>query len=429
MEAFKNIRFLAMMICFLLASSNASGSTSAVRITVGSISDVPGATVLLPITGDDLSRISGASFTLTYDATRLALQKISSTIFDNFVVRSAGDEKTARLEISAASTVESTDKTLFDLSFKISDAAGAGEIPILITPSTISSSTGSEAIPVLINTIRDQSGTEANYPMVPSILQSGSVVVVTGFADSDKDGIDDAWEMEHFGSLVTVTDTSDNDGDGYSDLQEYLNRNMKDQSGNSYNPKLKNAPGGAGYIASKTIPGPIVLSNMIAADFGKLGLYSFDQVNGWKGLVAGHNADKIAVADIDNDGKDDIIASFPGYGLYIHYSAGGWQGLTSHMPKAIVSGKNSFAADFGKPGLYSFDQVSGWKGLVAGHNADKIAVADIDNDGKDDIIASFPGYGLYIHYSAGGWQGLTSNMPEELIASSFNGDSGLPAKL
>ncbi len=39
-------------------------------------------------------------------------------------------------------------------------------------------------------------------------------------ADSDNDGIADAWERLHFGNLTTANATSDKDGDGVSDLAE-----------------------------------------------------------------------------------------------------------------------------------------------------------------------------------------------------------------
>ena len=48
----------------------------------------------------------------------------------------------------------------------------------------------------------------------------------TPFADTDNDGIDDAWEIQHFGNLSRggATDSSsDFDGDGYTDLEEFLN--------------------------------------------------------------------------------------------------------------------------------------------------------------------------------------------------------------
>ncbi len=41
-------------------------------------------------------------------------------------------------------------------------------------------------------------------------------------ADTDADGIPDAWELEKFGNLTTANGSSDFDGDGSSDAQEYL---------------------------------------------------------------------------------------------------------------------------------------------------------------------------------------------------------------
>ncbi len=58
---------------------------------------------------------------------------------------------------------------------------------------------------------------------------------------------DDDWEMDYFGNLQTADKTTDWDDDGYSDLQEYLNRDILDKNGNSYDPKVENAPDGPGY--------------------------------------------------------------------------------------------------------------------------------------------------------------------------------------
>jgi hypothetical protein len=41
-------------------------------------------------------------------------------------------------------------------------------------------------------------------------------------ADSDSDGIADAWEFLHFVNLSTANGTTDSDGDGFADLSEYL---------------------------------------------------------------------------------------------------------------------------------------------------------------------------------------------------------------
>ncbi len=45
--------------------------------------------------------------------------------------------------------------------------------------------------------------------------------IVAG-ADTDGDGIADAWERAQFGNLTTATASSDYDGDGMTDREEYL---------------------------------------------------------------------------------------------------------------------------------------------------------------------------------------------------------------
>uniref|UniRef100_UPI0040566958 right-handed parallel beta-helix repeat-containing protein n=1 Tax=Candidatus Electronema sp. TaxID=2698783 RepID=UPI0040566958 len=72
------------------------------------------------------------------------------------------------------------------------------------------------------------------------------------FEDSDRDGIDDSWELLFFGNLQTAGSSSDYDRDGYSDVQEYLNnRNHHlDPKGVSFDLTAANAPGGEGYEQS-----------------------------------------------------------------------------------------------------------------------------------------------------------------------------------
>lgn len=52
-------------------------------------------------------------------------------------------------------------------------------------------------------------------------------------ADTDGDGIADAWELLHFGDLTIANSKSDFDHDGFTDLQEYLaDTDPKDPSSN-----------------------------------------------------------------------------------------------------------------------------------------------------------------------------------------------------
>jgi len=66
----------------------------------------------------------------------------------------------------------------------------------------------------------------------------------TVLADTDGDGIDDAWEMTWFGNLTTANATSDFDHDGITDLQEYLN---------GTNPTAPNVCIKSGYVPRVTV--------------------------------------------------------------------------------------------------------------------------------------------------------------------------------
>jgi hypothetical protein len=57
----------------------------------------------------------------------------------------------------------------------------------------------------------------------------------TTYADTDHDGMADAWEQAHFGNLDRGSPTdssSDFDSDGYTDLEEFLNGTDPQSSGN-----------------------------------------------------------------------------------------------------------------------------------------------------------------------------------------------------
>ncbi|MCI5163282.1 MAG: hypothetical protein D3917_14940, partial [Candidatus Electrothrix sp. AX5] len=68
-------------------------------------------------------------------------------------------------------------------------------------------------------------------------------------ADTDQDGIDDAWEQLFFGNLTTANSTSDYDRDGYSDVQEYQNNlhRQVDPDGTAFDLTGANKQGGEGY--------------------------------------------------------------------------------------------------------------------------------------------------------------------------------------
>jgi hypothetical protein len=55
-----------------------------------------------------------------------------------------------------------------------------------------------------------------------STSATATIIRLPGVADSDGDGLPDAWELAHFGSVTGATATADTDGDGQLNWEEYV---------------------------------------------------------------------------------------------------------------------------------------------------------------------------------------------------------------
>jgi cytochrome c peroxidase len=101
-------------------------------------------------------------------------------------------------------------------------------------------------------------GTSANdWDMIH--LPATGVFGISALPPTDVDGdkIWDSWELSYFGNLITADINngkySDYDKDGYSDYIEFKHMRLtdpspKDPKGTPFHPKIKNAPGGIGWV-------------------------------------------------------------------------------------------------------------------------------------------------------------------------------------
>ena len=90
--------------------------------------------------------------------------------------------------------------------------------------------------------------TNGNYGF--NFMSLNGTQIALPSADSDNDGIPDAWELQYFSSLGVADSTSDYDGDGATDYMEYLaGTNPKDPlSTFEARSLVVDFTGGAGYV-------------------------------------------------------------------------------------------------------------------------------------------------------------------------------------
>jgi len=161
-------------------------------------------------------------------------------------------------------------------------------------------------------------------------------------------------------------------------------------------------------------------SNGVVCDFGATsGLGSYSKSEGWVQFNA-VDPDKIVAVDIDNDGQDELVVSFAGYGLYIYEPVSGiWEQINTVIPEGMIRQGNGIAADYGAAyGLWTWGQGGGW---VQRNTVDpgQMTAVDIDNDGVEEMVVSFSGYGLYYFDETNGWQLLNTVPPAGMKPINF----------
>jgi hypothetical protein len=281
----------------LLFSTTASGADRLLSLVSSSGSSTITSTLgnepfIIEIRLNDATDIAGASFTITYDTQNLFLANVESSFFQAFdeqITPAPGcvtldkeycspivdnivnniDAPVTTGSMIAAVRVDNgagTNVTIFTLKFQLKDGGVPGQYPVDIIQSRIENvssgytTVGGDLIPFLVGI--DYSGGYPTYS-VPSPVGC-DLIINDAFVDTDVDGIDDNWEITYVPSQTTgnpldvFSTDGDFDRDGYSDYQEYLNteNGELDPSGENYNPTVKNASSGTGYVSrKKSLPG------------------------------------------------------------------------------------------------------------------------------------------------------------------------------
>lgn len=286
----KRITIWVRLFCLILYVVIAVVPAVAVTISVGAQTGTVSNELIIPITVDDPTMITGAAFTLEYSENLSVI--VGSTFFDtvfncqappamageaeqkpdgsyripflddqgNLVTDNQGNPVYieipivvdsvlyySRLDstittnavthhpIAAARQIPAnvdTPKELFSLHVSLKTGAAAGEYNIKIIPTILyntdtNKTVEGEALDLLVgfNLTKDAADPDI-YPVILDAKEFESHVVagsVVFLADSDDDGLGDAWEMQYFGDL-SHDGNDDSDNDGYTDFWENNNQ-------------------------------------------------------------------------------------------------------------------------------------------------------------------------------------------------------------
>ena len=110
----------------------------------------------------------------------------------------------------------------------------------------------------------------------------------------------------------------------------------------------------------------------------------------------------MAVGDLDNNGKDDLILSFPGYGIWSWRNHTNWQQLHAFEALKLAVGDidggrvDNLIVDFATYGFWAYRNITAWDQLSP-HNVTALTLADLDTNGQADVVASFATSGIWMY--------------------------------
>lgn len=166
--------------------------------------------------------------------------------------------------------------------------------------------------------------------------------------------------------------------------------------------------------------------NDVLVDFGGNGLWQRMNNATWVKIDT-RSPIAITAGDLDNNFKDEAIASFTGYGLQARYNNGGaWRLLHSSAPNRVQAGDldgngvDDIAGDFGTLGLLTRVNNSAWSRRNSGATQG-LWVGDLDGNSKNELIVDRSS-GLFVLYNNVAWTQLATVSPVRLATGDLDGN-------
>jgi hypothetical protein len=201
---------------------------------------------------------------------------------------------------------------------------------------------------------------------------------------------------------LTETASSDQEPGGLSQSQV----TFEAVAGTTYHIAVDGFNGTSGFITLNWIT---ALPNDVVLNLPATGVSILKNDNTSSVVLHADTATAIAVGDIDNNGEDDVIVSFPAGtgpdlngGTYISRNQGALVSLDTRTAELIASGNfdgidgDDLLLDFGIDGLSSYMNDTVVSAPLTTESPLAMAVGDMDNSGQDDVVLSFTAFGTVL---------------------------------
>jgi hypothetical protein len=126
-------------------------------------------------------------------------------------------------------------------------------------------------------------------------------------------------------------------------------------------------------------------------------------------------------ADLDNNGKQDLVVTFPGLGVWAYMNRTSWVQIHGLGAQRLASadldgnGVKDLIIDFGQGvGLWARKNGTTWQQLH-GSTTESIVGGDLDGDGLEELIADFGAAGVYSWEDGSGWSFVHSVNPKAIV--------------
>ena len=164
----------------------------------------------------------------------------------------------------------------------------------------------------------------------------------------------------------------------------------------------------------------------LIADFPGSGVWVWRNNMLWHQLHTA-NVRAITTGDLDDNGQADVVLDFPAVGTWMYLNDSSWAQLHPLSPTRLMTGdldgngKAEVILDFAGLGVWVWFNNTAWVQLHTS-NVDGVAVGDLDGSGQSDAVLDFPGFGLWTWSNNAAWAQLHPVNPDLFTTGDVDGN-------